>query len=129
MSRMSTHCIRILENSQVTQSRKKEEETSQDSLPNMSPMICYQSKENRPSLSDYQQKFLVQTSSHSCSSSPIHKLCLELFKPLSIGDRTMTTKNYEGDVLGVNLVNSFFCEEMQSWLELFAQLRYNILSQ
>uniref|UniRef100_A0A8C3QF15 PDZ domain-containing protein n=1 Tax=Cyanoderma ruficeps TaxID=181631 RepID=A0A8C3QF15_9PASS len=31
---------------------QKEEETSQENPPNMSPMICYQSDENRPSLSD-----------------------------------------------------------------------------
>lgn len=57
---MSTRCIRILGNSQVTQSKKEEEETSQDSAPNMPPKLCYQSDEKRPRLSDGQQKFLCK---------------------------------------------------------------------
>lgn len=57
---MSTCCITILDNSQVTQSRKEEEETSQDSAPNMPPKICYQSDEKRPHLSDRQEKFLCK---------------------------------------------------------------------
>ena len=57
---MSTCCIRILGNSQVTQSRKEEEETTQDNAPNMPPKTHHQSDKKRRHLSDRQQKFLCK---------------------------------------------------------------------